>query len=115
MGSHIFHVGASAMCPHGAPISVASSNARVRVGGQPVALASDTCSIAGCPFQVPLPPGGTKPQPCVSVNWLVPSSRVRVGGQAVVLKVSTGICQSAEQIPQGSPNVVATQFRVSGL
>lgn len=114
MSGFLFHVGASAMCPHGGPVSVVSSNARVRVGGQPVALASDLYTVGGCPFQIPTP-GGPKPQPCVTVQWLVPASRVRVGGQPVVLQTSTGICQSAEQIPQGPPNVIATQVRVQGI
>jgi len=39
---------------------------------------------------------------------------VRVGGQPVILQNSTGLCQSAEQIPQGPPNVVMTQMRVRG-
>ena len=113
MSGFLCHVGASAMCPHGGPVSVVSSNTRVRVGGQPVALLSDTYTVGGCPFQVPIGTG-TKPQPCVTVKWLVPASRVRVNGQPVILQTSTGICQSVEQIPQGPPNVVATQVRVRG-
>ena len=113
MSGLLFHVGASAVCPHGGQVSVVSSNARVRVGGQPVALVNDLYTVGGCPFQIPVG-AVTKPQPCVMVRWLVPASRVRVGGQPVILQTSTGICQSAEQIPQGPPNVVATQIRVRG-
>jgi hypothetical protein len=39
---------------------------------------------------------------------------VRVGGQQALLQTSSGLCQSAEQIPQGPPNVIAGQIRVKG-
>jgi hypothetical protein len=103
------HVGASAICPHGGQVSTISTNARVLVGGQPVATFGDTYLVAGCAFTV-----GSKPQPCVKVRWLVPAARVRVGGQPAMLQTSTGLCQSAEQIPQGPPSVVATQVRARG-
>jgi hypothetical protein len=109
----VFHLGASAMCPHAGQVSVISTNTRVTVSGQPVATLADTYTIAGCPFQIPVG-AGAKPQPCVKVQWLVPAMRVLVGGQPAILQSSSGLCQSVEQIPQGPPNVVATQVRVSG-
>ena len=87
-----------------------STNARVLVNSQPVATLSDTYTIAGCPFTVP----GPKPQPCVTAKWIAPAVRVQVNGQPVILQTSAGICQSAEQAPQGPPNVLATQTRVLG-
>ncbi len=110
MPGFLLHVGATANCPHGGQMSTISSNARVLVSGQPVAVLSDNYLIAGCAFTVP----PSKPQPCVKVLWLAPASRVLVGGQPVILQTSTGMCQSAEQIPQGAPTVIATQTRVSG-
>lgn len=110
MPAPIFHVGATALCPHAAPVTVVPGNPRVLVGGQPVATLADTYLVTGCAFTVP--PG--KPQPCVTVRWLVPATRVLAGGQPVILQTSTGICQSPEQIPQGPPVVVATQPRVLG-
>ena len=104
------HVGAQAMCPHAGQVTTISSNSRVLVGGQPVATISDTFMIAGCPFQA-----GPKPQPCVKVQWLVPAMRVKVGGQPVILQSSTGLCQSAEQIPAGPPQIVMTQMRATGI
>jgi hypothetical protein len=88
-------------------VSIVSENARVMAGGQPAALVSDTYTIAGCTFMV-----GTKPQPCVRVQWLVPAMRTVVNKKAVILSDSSGVCLSAEQIPQGPPRVVATQVRV---
>jgi uncharacterized Zn-binding protein involved in type VI secretion len=109
MGSFIFQVGASAICPHGGQVSVVPTNARVLVGGQPVAVMADQFLVAGCAFTVP--PG--KPQPCMKVQWLVPAVRVHVNGQPAILQSSSGLCQSAEQIPQGPPTVLITQIRAS--
>jgi hypothetical protein len=103
----IVNVGATGMCPHGGQVSIVSSNTRVMLGGQPAATFSDTFMIAGCAFTV-----GPKPQPCVKVQWLVPAMRVLVNQPPVILLNSTGLCLSAEQIPQGPPNVVVTQLRV---
>lgn len=111
MSGFLVHVGATAMCPHGGQITTTPGNFRVKVGGQPVATLADNYPIAGCAFTVP----GPKPQPCVTVQWLVPASRVRVGNQPVILQTSTGLCQSAEQIPQGPPNIALTQTRVRGM
>jgi hypothetical protein len=113
MPGELYHVGAQAMCPHAGQISTVSSNVRVKVSGQPVATFADTSMVAACPFQIPLPVG-TKPQPCVKVQWLVPAVRVRVMGNPVLLKTSAGLCQSAEQIPQGPPTINVTQLRVKG-
>ena len=96
------------MCPHAGPITVIPSNTRVLVSGQPVATMGDTYTVAGCPFMLP----GPKPSPCVTARFLVPAARVLVNGQPAIIQTSTGICQSAEQIPQGPPTIVTTQPRV---
>lgn len=110
MPGFLFHVGAAAICPHGGQVSTLSSNTRVLVSGQPVAILSDASVIAGCAFTVPT----GKPQPCVTIQWLVPAARVQINGQPVILQTSTALCQSAEQIPQGAPIITATQTRVMG-
>ncbi len=110
MPGFLFHVGATALCPHGGQISTISSSPRVMVGGQPVATMADQFLIAGCPFTVPVP----KPQPCIKVQWLVPATRVLVNSQPAILQDSTGLCLSPEQIPQGPPNVIVTQVRAKG-
>ena len=74
----------------------------------PVLLLTDTFPVAGCPFQVPIGTG-TKPQPCVKIQWTVPAARVKVNGTPVLIATSTGMCQSAEQIPQGPPVVAGFQ------
>ena len=108
------HVGATVQCLHGAPATIAPSQPRVLVSGQPIANISAATMVAGCAFTVP----GPKPQPCVLVKWLMPSARFLVNGQPAALTPAPGpapgLCQSAEQIPQGAPIVGAVQVRVLG-
>ena len=111
MPGFLYHVQAPTLCPHGGQGTTISSNTRVFVSGQPVATFADTTTIAGCPFTVPPTP---KPQPCVLVRWLTPASRVLVNGQPALLQNSAALCQSVEQIPQGSP-IVSGQVRVKGV
>jgi uncharacterized Zn-binding protein involved in type VI secretion len=108
MPGPLFHVGATAICPHGGPINVISSNARVLVIGMPVATMGDQFLVAGCAFTIP------PPQPCLRVQWLVPATRVLVNGQPAILQTSVGLCLGPTQAPQGSPIVIATQPRVIG-
>lgn len=110
MPGNLGHVGATLMCPHGGRISVVPGSARVKLGGQQAATQADSYLVSGCPFFV-----GQKPQPCVRVQWMVTSTRVKIGSQGVLLQSSTGVCQSAEQIPQGPPVIVNTQSRVRGI
>jgi uncharacterized Zn-binding protein involved in type VI secretion len=109
-GAPLVAVGASAMCPHGGQVSIASSNTRVLLGGQPATTVADQFPIAGCPFTIPSGP----PHPCVAVRWVVPATRVLINGQPAVLQTSAGLCQAADQVPQGPPTVIATQLRVTG-
>lgn len=110
MPAPLFHVGAQAMCPHGGQVTTVSSNTRVLAGGQPVATTGDQFMVAGCAFTVP----PSKPQPCVKVQWLVPATRVLVNGSPAILRTSSGLCQSADQIPGGPPSVVNTQMKAMG-
>ncbi|MCG8689350.1 MAG: hypothetical protein MI892_31040 [Desulfobacterales bacterium] len=109
MPGPIYHVGAAGMCPHGGQMTTAPGNPRVLVSGQPVATMADVSTIAGCPFNIPAIP---KPQPCVTVQWLTPATRVTAGGTPVLLQTSSGLCKSAEQIPQGPPIITTNQARV---
>ncbi len=110
MPGFLYAVGASATCPHGGQVQFQPTNTKVLANGVPVATMADIFVVAGCAFTVP--PG--KPQPCVKVLWTVPAARVLINGQPAILQTSTGLCQSAEQIPQGPPLVSATQTKVLG-
>ena len=109
MSGHIVHVGATLICPHMGTVTAITSNTRVMVSGQPVVTMSDTFTVAGCALSSSSIP------PCVLVKWLVPATRVLVNGKPVILKTSSGICQSAVQAPQGPPNILVTQPRVKGM
>ena len=109
MPAPILQFGCSMQCPHGAPVQVVPSQSRLRLGGAAALLASDGFVVIGCPFVL-----GLKPQPCVAVQWVGPAQRVEVGGAAVLLGSSTGLCKSAEGIVQGTVLVSGVQTKVSG-
>ncbi len=112
MPGFLAHVGMGATCQHGGPITVSPVPGvhLVQVAKQAAATVGDQYVIASCAFTVP----GPKPQPCVKVQWMVPATRVRVNGQPAILVDSKGFCLSAEQVPQGAPNITVTQIRVRG-
>jgi hypothetical protein len=111
MGDYLVHVSASINCSHGGSATIMPSQQRVKVAGNFVAVLADTTTVAGCSFQVPIGTG-TKPQPCVKIQWAVPATRVKVNQQFALIKTSSGVCQSAEQIPQGPPTIASTQVKV---
>src|SRR5688572_17545770 len=117
MPGFLLHVNATIQCFHAAPVTTAPTQPRVLVSGQPVATALNQLLVTGCLFQIPFGVG-TKPQPCVRVQWANISARVLVSGQPPLLQASpgpgAGVCQSVEQIPQGAPVVGAMQMRVTG-
>lgn len=119
MPGFLLHVNAVMTCTHViGQAKTAPVQTRVLVSGQPVATIPPglpTITVAGCPFTVP----GPKPQPCVTVRWLMPSARVMVMGLPAMVAPTPGpgpgICQSVEQIPQGPPIVGAMQARVFAM
>ena len=122
MPGFLMHVKAVMSCFHQAgTATIPPTQPRVLVSGQPIATVAPPpvplATVAGCPFQVPVP-GGTKPQPCVTIKWTMPSTRFLVNGLPAALIPTPGpapaICQSAEQIPQGPPTVKLVQSRVIG-
>lgn len=117
MPGFLLHVNVGMQCFHAAPVNTAPTQPRVLVSGQPVATASNQLLVTGCPFTLPTTP--PKPQPCVRVQWTMMSTRFLVNGQPVLLQVApgpgAGVCQSAEQIPQGLPVVSVMQSRVIGI
>jgi len=98
------------MCPHGGSVQIVSSNARVSVNGTYMALATDTFTITGCPFQLPMTP--PVPSPCVIVQWLVPDAQTTVNGTPTISESSSGLCLAATQVPQGPVSITAGQTKV---
>ena len=105
-------VAASLQCPHGGTVSIMSSNSKVTAGA-PIALATDTFTIAGCPFQIPVGVG-TVPHPCVKVQWTKVDAKSLIGGVPTVSQDSTGICLAADGAPQGQVSVLSTPSKASG-
>jgi len=101
-------------CFHQAPATIASPQTAVLLMGQPAAVAASQIGVIGCLFTLP----GPKPQPCVMVKWPSVSSKVFVQGKPLLVMpppgvgIGPGICQSAEQIPQGVPTVKQNQLKV---
>lgn len=96
------------MCPHAGQVQVTASIGRVTMGGLAPLAQDDAYSIVGCPFNA-----GGAPQPCVEVEWLTATTRVTAEGKALLLDDSTGLCQASGKIPQGSPQILMTQQRVT--
>jgi hypothetical protein len=119
MPGYLLHVNAAMTCQHVAgQARIAPVQTRVMVSAQPVATippGAPTIAVAVCPFTLP----NGKPQPCVTVRWGMPTSRVMVMGLPAMVAANPGpgpgICQSAEQIPQGAPVVGAMQARVFAM
>lgn len=97
------------LCPHGGTVSVVTSNARVKAGGDFVLRQSDTFMVAGCPFIL-----GLVPHPCVQVRWVQPAGRGKAGGDFALTEESLGLCVAADQAVQGAVQVAFTQEQVSG-
>lgn len=119
MPGFLLHLNAAMTCTHLAgQAKIAPVQARVLVSAQAVATippGPPTIAVLGCPFTIP----GPKPQPCTTVRWMMPTARVLVMGLpamvAPALGQGPGLCQSAEQIPQGPPIVGAMQVRVFAM
>ena len=107
MPGFLLHVGATVMCAHAGQAQPTGSNPRVKVGGQPIVTQSTMYNITGCPFTTL----SGAPMPCVTGQWVSAATRVRAGGQPVLLKDSQAVCT-----PNGTPlNIIVTQTRVRGV
>jgi len=107
MPGFLLHQGATVLCAHGGQSQPNAPNPRVKMGGQPVVTQSTLYNITACPFTTPL----GSPMPCVTGQWVSTATRVRAGGQPVLLQDSQSVCT-----PNGTPlNIVVTQTRVRGI
>lgn len=97
------------MCPHGGTVTAVPGQSQA-LAGAPVLRVSDTCTIAGCAFNV-----SGVPSPCVSVQWVQGAARVNAGGDSVLNESSVGMCLAATQAPQGTVIIAATQAAVQGM
>jgi len=114
MAGNALNTMAALRCPHGGTVTIASANARVAAGGAPLARSSDTFTITGCPFQIPVGPAMV-PSPCVRVQWIMPDLRDKTNGSLGLSQGSAGLCLAATQLPQGPVGVVGTQAKASSV
>lgn len=106
MPGFLLQQGATVLCTHGGQATPTAVQPRVLLGGSPVTTLPAPWTVAACPFTTP---GGT-PQPCVTAQWITSATRVRAGGQPVLLQDSQAVCT-----PNGTPvNILVTQPRVRG-
>jgi hypothetical protein len=116
MPGYVVHSAAGISCLHQGVVPL-TPVPRVLVDNVPVTTVSPGARmtpVVGCIFTV-----GTKPQPCVVVEWANVSKRVTVMGQPLYLQAppgpGNGLCKSAEQAPQGVPTLKKLQLRVSAM
>ena len=106
MSGFTLHANAGCQCTHAAPATIKPAQARVLVSEQLVATMASQIVVAGCTFQTP----------CTTVRWLMPSTRVLVDGERVLLLPASmpapAVCLSAVPASQGPPIVGAVQHRV---
>lgn len=114
MPGYLLHVNAGMTCLHQAKATIAPAQARVLAGGQPVATMASRIVVAGCPFTVP----PSKPQPCLTVKWAMPTTRVLVGGQPAMVQAAPGPGAGmgmSGPIPNGPPVLSLFQMRVLAM
>jgi hypothetical protein len=109
MPGYLLTSATQATCPHGGQVSFMSSQTSVQADGSPVLLASDQATVAGCSFVV-----GTVASPCLTIQWLLPATRVQVTGTPVLLSTSVGLCCNPASVPQGPAQLSSYQQKVQG-
>ena len=107
MSGHALSAATTMQCPHGGQVQASSANSRVKADAY-LLTKDDTFSVTGCAFTLP----SGQPSPCVKVMWIVPDLRVTAGA-ATLSESDTGVCISAQNVPQGPVSVVRTQARVT--
>ena len=91
MPGFVLTTGSTVLCLHGGSASLTTANTKVMVDNMPALLESDVHTVAGCPFQIPIGTG-TKPSPCIRIQWLAGATQLQVNGVGVLLQSSVGIC-----------------------
>jgi hypothetical protein len=106
MPGYLLHAGATIRCAHpNGRAEPTRSDPRVRVAGQPVVTKPSPHNVTGC-----LHESGGAPSPCQVAHWKSAATRVRVGGQPVLLQDSQAVC-----VPNGTGvTIEKTQTRVRG-
>jgi hypothetical protein len=111
---NVLTIASTVLCMHGGSAILTTANTKMTIDGAPALLESDVHSVAGCPFQIPVG-AGTKPSPCIRIEWSAGSTQMQVNGVGVLVQSSIGKCFSPEGAMQGLANIVNTQTKISAL
>jgi hypothetical protein len=104
---YLLHEGATVQCAHSGQAQPTVTETRVKVDGHAVVTQAPPWTISGCSMPPPTAGNG----PCVTAMFSSAATRVKAGGQPVLLKDSSATCT-----PTGTPiQVASTQTRVKGL
>src|SRR5437867_7889700 len=112
MPGNILTISSTVLCMHGGSAILTTANTKVMVDNVPALLESDVHSVAGCPFQIPVG-AGTKPSPCIRIEWSGGAVQMQVIGAGVLTQSSVGKCFSPEGAVQGVATIANTQMKVS--
>ncbi len=104
MPGPLLTVASTILCPHGGTVTLTTSNSVVRADGAFVLLESDVHPVVGCPFTI-----GTKPSPCVRVEWQAGAAKSTIRAAKPLVQSSVGLCYSPESAPQGVAIIASTQ------
>jgi hypothetical protein len=108
MPGRMLSKGSQVQCPHGGSATLTTANAKAKASGGYALLESDIHTVSGCAFMI-----GTKPSPCIRIEWSVGAGKLTAGGTAVLLESSIGKCYSPEGAPQGVALVVSAEQKVN--
>ncbi len=104
MPGYLLDLGATLVCAHAGQAQPTAPEPRVRLSGNPIVVQTTTYAVAGCALT------GTPNPPCATAMWIAGATRVKAGGQPVLLQDSQSQCA-----PTGTPlQVTMTQKRVKG-
>jgi hypothetical protein len=107
MPGFLLHAGSILRCSHGGKATSVAPNPRVTVLGQPILSQNSDFVIAGCALAKTNPAAGR----CVTARFVTAASRVKAGGDPVLLDTSQAVC-----MPTGTPlHIVQTQTRVTAI
>jgi hypothetical protein len=108
MPGRVLTTGSQIKCPHGGSAILFTANARVRGSSGYVLLETDVHPVVGCAFTI-----GTKPSPCVRIEWKAGATQVSVDHRPALVESSIGTCYSPESAPQGLAVIVSAEPKVS--
>jgi hypothetical protein len=108
MPGKVLTTASTVQCPHGGQASLSTANAKASTTAGKILLESDIHTVAGCAFMI-----GTKPSPCLRIEWKAGASKVKANSTGVLVESSVGLCYSPEGAPQGPATIVMADQKVS--